>query len=40
MEISKFSTRLKMEAYRGREAHRWVQEELAKKFEMEDLGIQ
>ena len=33
MEILTFATRLKMKAYRGRQAHRWVQEELLNKVQ-------
>ena len=37
MEISTFAKILKMGFYSGQEAHRWVQEELATKIEMEDI---
>ena len=31
MEIPTYTTRLKLEAYKGREAHRWVQEKTCNK---------
>ena len=40
MNILTFATRLKMKSYRGWQAYRWVQEEILKRFNMEDIGIQ
>ena len=39
MKTWNFSTRLKMKVYRGWQAHRWVREELFKRFKIEDLCI-
>ena len=33
MKILTFATRLKMKAYRGRQAHRWVQKEIFNKVQ-------